>query len=92
DSPDKSFRVESDRATISPQGTAELTVYFAPTGSEPVTGELVVRPDNPQLAVSVLAMSGSGVRTTIVVDPHSLSFGNVNVAFDSTKTLPITVS
>lgn len=74
-----------DRSAVPPNGVAVLTVEFAPVELTAESAVLVAHAAG--LDPQEITVSGTGVATTLAVDPTSLAFGNVVVG--SSKTLPI---
>ncbi|MCA9554139.1 MAG: choice-of-anchor D domain-containing protein [Myxococcales bacterium] len=87
---DEAFDFDIDRTSIPPSGVAQLSVSFAPEQLGMHNAQLVVRSGDAKVADQTIDITGTGVTTTLVVDPESLSFGNVVI--NTTKTLPISLS
>ncbi|MCB9646744.1 MAG: choice-of-anchor D domain-containing protein [Deltaproteobacteria bacterium] len=87
---DEAFTFDINRTSIPPSGVAQLSVIFAPEQLGMHNAQLVVRSGDAKVADQTIDITGTGVTTTLVVDPESLSFGNVVI--NTTKTLPISLS
>ncbi|MCB9646747.1 MAG: choice-of-anchor D domain-containing protein [Deltaproteobacteria bacterium] len=87
---DEAFDFDIDRTSIPPSGVAQLSVSFAPAQLGQHVAQLIVRSGDIRVDDQTIEITGTGVTTTLVVDPESLSFGNVVI--NTIKALPITVS
>lgn len=87
---DDAFTYDLNRTSIPPNGVAQLTVNFAPEELGEKTADLLVRSMDTNVPDAMISISGTGVTTTLIVDPETLSFGNVVI--NTTKNLPITLS
>ncbi|CAN0566736.1 unnamed protein product, partial [Laminaria digitata] len=84
------FTYDLNRTSIPPNGVAQLMVNFAPEELGEKTADLIVRSTDTNVPDATITISGTGVTTTLIVDPETLSFGNVVI--NTTKNLPITLS
>lgn len=87
---DESFTYTLDRLSIPPNGVSRLSMHFAPEGLGEKTAHLIIRSADPRVADATIAIRGTGVSTTLLVAPESLSFGHVLI--NTTKRLRITLS
>ena len=84
------FDIDESKLSVPPNGAVPITVVFAPGGTVgPRTAILVVRSSDPTVPSQNVTITGEGVKSSLIVDPTNLSFGNVVI--NTTKTLPITL-
>ena len=75
-----------------PSGTEfMLTVRYRPTVESPTqeTGTLTLATDDPATTNATVALIGRGVKPNLVVDPSPLSFGDVRVNTQQTRTVRV---
>jgi hypothetical protein len=76
--------------TVVPGNSAAFTVSFTPTTTTSTTGALTLVSNAPT-SPTTIALSGTGVTTTmqLTASPTSLSFGNVTVGSSSSQTVKL---
>ncbi len=79
-----------DRLSVPVSGVAVLTLTFKPTDLGEVPAKLVIRSSDTEVENQILDIKGTGVTTTLQVDPDNLSFGNVVI--NTKKTLEINLT
>jgi hypothetical protein len=73
--------------TLAPGQSQTMTVAFAPTAAETVTGNIIVT--NSQGTSRVVAVSGTGLQAAIGLTPSSANFGSVPVGSTNSQTIQI---
>lgn len=84
------FQVEGDRRVIVPNGNLTVSVTFKPDELRASTSVLEVRSSDTGVAPVTITLTGTGVTTTLAVDPEVLTFGNVVI--NTTKTLIVSLT
>ncbi len=90
DTLDGAFKFNLNRMIILPGGTAELTATFEPQALGEKVGTLTLRSGDAKVLDAVLDVTGTGVTTTLIVDPELVDFGNVVI--NTTKTISVSLS
>ncbi len=73
--------------TLTPGQSQTMTVAFAPTAAETVSGNITVT--NTQGTNTVVAVSGTGLQAAISLTPSSANLGNVTVGTTNSQTIQI---
>ncbi len=73
--------------TLTPGQTAALSLTFAPTASETVTGNVTVT--STQGSSAVVPVNGTGVQAGLTVTPANVGFGNVTVGSPNSQTIQL---
>jgi len=73
--------------TLAAGKQASLTVTFAPSASENVTGNVTVT--SSQGASAVIPVSGSGVQPALSLTPSSINFGSLSVGSSNSQTIRV---
>jgi hypothetical protein len=87
---DDAFTFVIDHPEIPASGIAKVTVRFSPTDLGARAAALVVRPDTDKLQPVTVMLSGTGVTTTLTVDPLVVSYGNVVVGTSARQQITLT--
>lgn len=69
--------------TLSPWASRTLLVVFSPTTQDSFAGTLTFTTNDPTTPTLAIALSGTGVRPILVVEPTSLHFGEQRVGASS---------
>ena len=77
--------------TIAAGGSTTFSAVFAPTTAGSLNGTITISSNAPN-SPATIALSGTGVASTVTLSasPTSLSFGNVNAGSSSTKSVTLT--
>ena len=76
--------------TLSPSGTRNVVVQFAPTSEGSKSATLSIASDDPDEATKTAALSGSGVVVPdIAISPTSKNYGNVAVGATGSQTFTV---
>ena len=73
--------------TLTPGQSKTMTVAFAPTAAETVSGNITVA--NTQGTNTVVGVSGTGLQAAISLTPSSANLGNVTVGLTNSQTIQI---
>lgn len=87
---DDSFAFEIERNEVEPGGLVKVNVTFSPADLGARTANLIVRPNNAKLTPVTVELKGNGVTTTLVVDPVTVSYGNVVVGTSARRQVTLT--
>ncbi len=86
---DDAFTFNLNRMSIPPQSAAQLAVSFVSESLGDKLASIILRSNDANVPDAEIQISGTGVTTNLVLDPESVSFGNV--AINSTKSLSISL-
>ncbi len=87
---DDAFTFNINRMSIPPRGVAQLEVTFAPESLDAKLASIIIRSKDANVPDAEIKITGTGVTTTLIVDPESVSFGNVVI--NTTKTISVSLS
>ena len=82
----------TDSLSLVPSADCNVSVAFTPQSAESLTGSVVFTDNalNATGATQSIALSGTGVATTVLVSPAVLDFGSIPYTETATQTLTIT--
>lgn len=84
------FAIDGERRVVVPNGSLTVTVTFQPDAVGERQSALEVKSSDANVAPITVQLKGTGVTTTLQVDPEVLSFGNVVI--NTTKSLTVSLT
>lgn len=87
---DESYDFEINQMSVVPGGAAQISIAFAPDVLGEKFARIRIQSNDPDEPVRELDIKGTGVTSSLVVDPQTVSFGNVVI--NTKKTVAVTLS
>jgi hypothetical protein len=76
--------VGSAPTQVSAGGTAPIIVRFHPDTAGSYSGSLTLTTSDPSIPIRTVAISGTGIKGSLSINPSQINFGNVIINHDST--------
>ncbi len=83
------FGIAANPVIVGAEGTAYVTVSFAPLTVGTFSGMLVIQSDDPQNPSDTVYLSGQGINSSLTISPASVAFGSISVSTTAVDTIEL---